>query len=103
MRTRQSLRRSLLSRSTGQTSSAGPPTTLRSSLQASRGCSFGITKEHSTESGVPIPDKRLEVKPTAELTVDEERAPRPLSSVRPAREIVQVPGATASKAELEAV
>jgi DnaK suppressor protein len=28
----------------------------------------------STESGVPIPDERLEVKPTAELTVDEERA-----------------------------
>jgi RNA polymerase-binding transcription factor DksA len=31
-------------------------------------------KEHSTESGVPIPDERLEVKPTAEPTVDEERA-----------------------------
>jgi DnaK suppressor protein len=30
----------------------------------------------STESGLPIPDERLEVKPTAELTVDEERARR---------------------------
>jgi DnaK suppressor protein len=28
----------------------------------------------SIESGLPIPDERLEVKPTAELTVDEERA-----------------------------
>jgi len=28
----------------------------------------------STESGQPIPDERLEVFPTAELTVDEERA-----------------------------
>lgn len=28
----------------------------------------------STESGKPIPDERLEVFPTAELTVDEERA-----------------------------
>ena len=29
----------------------------------------------SIESGRPIPDERLEVAPTAELTVDEERAP----------------------------
>jgi DnaK suppressor protein len=28
----------------------------------------------SVESGLPIPDERLEAKPTAELTVDEERA-----------------------------
>ena len=28
----------------------------------------------STRSGLPIPDERLEARPTAELTVDEERA-----------------------------
>jgi DnaK suppressor protein len=28
----------------------------------------------SVESGLPIPDERLEARPTAELTVDEERA-----------------------------
>jgi len=28
----------------------------------------------SIESGLPIPDERLEVRPTAELTVEEERA-----------------------------
>ena len=30
----------------------------------------------SLESGVPIPDERLEARPTAELTVEEERASR---------------------------
>ena len=28
----------------------------------------------SVESGLPIPDERLEARPTAELTVEEERA-----------------------------
>jgi DnaK suppressor protein len=32
------------------------------------------TYGHSVRSGVPIPDERLEANPTAELTVDEERA-----------------------------
>jgi DnaK suppressor protein len=30
----------------------------------------------SVKSGLPIPDERLEARPTAELTVDEERADR---------------------------
>jgi DnaK suppressor protein len=30
----------------------------------------------SVESGLPIPDERLEARPTAELTVEEERAQR---------------------------
>ena len=34
----------------------------------------GGTYGLSVESGLPIPDERLEAKPTAELTVEEERA-----------------------------
>lgn len=50
---------------------------LREQLEAVRRAEDRLaagTYGHSIESGLPIPDERLEAVPTAELTVEEERA-----------------------------
>jgi RNA polymerase-binding transcription factor len=56
---------------------AGREEDLREQLQAVERAEQRLadgTYGHSVESGRPIPDERLEALPTAELTVEEERA-----------------------------